>query len=354
MNIYRSGWFIFCLFCTLGAGAQKMPAKTSPPSFVFAGGRSVENIARLRQTADDRPSARTSPPSFVIVPLGVRGGLDESNLSAYMVAPAGSNEYICLDAGTLYAGIRKAVDSGVFAATVSQVLRSYIKCYFISHPHLDHVAGLIINSPEDSAKTIYGLPFCLDVLKDKYFTWESWANFGDEGEKPVLKKYHYAPLSPGEEIAIPHTALYVSAYPLSHGTPYQSTAFLVRSGDAYLLYLGDTGADTIEHSDKLHLLWRRVAPLIRAGQLKAIFIEVSFPDEQPEKLLFGHLTPRLLRSALMNLTQTAGQPLAGLPVVITHRKPSGNQETMIQKELEADHSLPVKFIFPQQARPLSF
>lgn len=337
MNTYRIGWTLFCLCWTLSAGAQ-----TTGGSSQTTGG-----------------STQDAGANFTVVPLGVRGGLDESNLSAYMLASAGSDDYICMDAGTLYAGIRKAVDNGVFASPVSHVLKNNIKAYFISHPHLDHVAGLIINSPDDSAKTIYGLSFCLDVLRDKYFTWESWANFADDGEKPLLKKYHYSPLSPGEEIAIPHTPFNVKAYPLSHGAPYQSTAFLVRKGDAdngaYMLYLGDTGADTVEHSDKLQLLWQGIAPLVRAGRVKGIFIEVSFPDEQPEKLLFGHLTPGLLMKELAVLGKLAGvNAMRGLPIVITHEKPSGNQEATIRRELGAYHSLPVKLVFPEQGKRLYF
>jgi cAMP phosphodiesterase len=298
-----------------------------------------------------------SQTAFTVVPLGVRGGLDESNLSSYMVAAAGTQEYICLDAGTLYSGIRKAVDNGVLPSPVSTVLRSRIKAYFISHPHLDHVAGLIINSPEDSTKNIYGLAACLKVLEEKYFTWESWANFGDEGEKPLLKKYHYVTMEPGREVAVERTPLSVKAFPLSHGAPYESTAFLVRSGESYLLYLGDTGSDSLEHSDKLHLLWQAVGPLVKAGRLKAIFIEVSFPSEQPDKSLFGHLTP--------DLGRIAGEAsLKGLPVVITHRKPSGadpmlqpgqsDQEQVIRRELGVINPLGLKLIFPEQGKRLRF
>src|ERR1700748_2479931 len=100
--------------------------------------------------------------NFHIVPLGVKGGIDESNLSAYMVAAAGTNEYICFDAGTLHYGIEKAIANKVFNIPAEQVLKKYIKGYFISHAHLDHVSGLIINSPDDSAKTIYGLKSTLE------------------------------------------------------------------------------------------------------------------------------------------------------------------------------------------------
>jgi cAMP phosphodiesterase len=293
--------------------------------------------------------------SFTVVPLGVKGGLDESDLSAYMVAPRGSNDYICLDAGTLYSGIQKAIETGAFSSPATSVLRNSIKAYFISHPHLDHVAGLIINSPDDSAKSIYGLQPCLNVIRDKYFSWQSWANFGDEGEKPQLNKYHYAPLTPGRETAIQRTALSVQAWPLSHGAPYESTAFLVRSGDSYLLYLGDTGADSLEHSDRLHTLWLVAGPLLRAGRLKAIFIETSFPNEQPDKLLFGHLTPRLLMQEMQALANIAEMPsLDSLNLVITHRKPSGNNEEIIRRQLEENNRLKAKLIFPEQGKRLDF
>ena len=102
----------------------------------------------------------------------------------------------------------------------------------------------------------------------------------------------------------------------------QSTAFLIGSRDSYLLYLGDTGADEIEKSQNLHNLWQAVAPLIKNKQLKAIMIEVSFPDEQPDKTLFGHLTPRWLMKEMADLAGLAGNDaLAGFSVVVTHVKP---------------------------------
>src|SRR5476651_642217 len=134
--------------------------------------------------------------SFKVIPLGVLGGIDESNLSAYMVAPMGSNSYICMDAGTLHYGIEKAIQNKVFTIPAEQVLKKYIKGYFISHSHLDHIAGLIINSPEDTAKNIYAFADCIETFKTHYFTPTSWANFGNEGEAPILKIYTYKMLTP--------------------------------------------------------------------------------------------------------------------------------------------------------------
>jgi 3',5'-cyclic-nucleotide phosphodiesterase len=134
-----------------------------------------------------------------------------------------------------------------------------------------------------------------------------------------------------------------------------STAFLVRSGESALLYLGDTGSDIVEHAGRLRHLWEAVAPLVKTGHLKAIFIEVSFPDEQPLKSLFGHLTPRLLTGEMKTLEGLAGPGLLrGLPVVITHRKPSGDQEPRIRRQVEAENALGLKLVFPTQGRKYYF
>ncbi|HSC36525.1 MAG TPA: 3',5'-cyclic-nucleotide phosphodiesterase [Chitinophagaceae bacterium] len=289
--------------------------------------------------------------SFTIVPLGVRGGLDESNLSAYMLAPGGSNDYICLDAGTLYTGIQKAVKAHAFDSSESVVLKKYIKGYLISHAHLDHVAGLIINAPDDAPKNIYGTPFCLNIIRDKYFSWQSWANFANEGEKPALGKYHYVYLGADSETAIEHTSMYVRAFALSHGNPYQSTAFLIRHDSAYALYLGDTGADEVEKAGNLRALWQAIAPLVKTGQLKGIFIEVSYSNAQPEKQLFGHLTPQLLMKEMAVLGSFTGpEALRGLPVLVTHIKPASQVEATIRAQLQALNILHINFLFPRQGK----
>jgi cAMP phosphodiesterase len=293
-------------------------------------------------------------PVFTVVPLGVLGGINESNLSAYMLAPKGSNNYICLDAGTIHHGIEKAVAKRAFRIPAEQVLKQYIKGYFISHAHLDHVSGLIINSPEDSIKNIYGLPATLETIKTHYFTWQSWANFTNGGEKPQLKKYTYKPLEPGDETPVENTELTVQVFPLSHSN-LTSTAFLVKSQNSYILYLGDTGPDEIEKSQNLQHLWQAVAPLVKTGQLRAIMIEVSFPNQQPDKSLFGHLTPKWLIKEMQVLEGFNGAgSLKGLNIIVTHLKPPQSSIAQIKAELKTGNVLGLKLTYPEQGKKLEF
>ena len=47
-----------------------------------------------------------SAQNFRIIPLGVRGGAIESNLSSYLISEGKSEDFFALDAGTLYSGIQ--------------------------------------------------------------------------------------------------------------------------------------------------------------------------------------------------------------------------------------------------------
>jgi cAMP phosphodiesterase len=293
--------------------------------------------------------------SFKVIPLGIMGGLDESDLSAYMVAPAGSDHFICADAGTIRHGIDIAMANNAIKGTPEEVLKNNIRGYLISHAHLDHVAGLIMNSPDDSPKNIYALPSVTGVLKEKYFTWKAWANFANEGDAPHLDKYTYIYIKENEKEALAGTDMQVMAFPLSHGPSYQSTAFLISHENDCLLYLGDTGADRIEKSNDLEKLWEHIAPLIKENKLKAIFIETSFSDKQPENLLFGHLTPYLLMQEMDKLRKLTGlAALQKVPIVITHMKAFGRIKQQLVTELKKDDQLHLKLVFPVQGKIMLF
>lgn len=289
--------------------------------------------------------------AFDIIPLGVKGGIDEKNLSAYLVAPVNTHDYICLDAGTINAGIEKAIENKVFKVSTNEVLRKYIKGYCISHAHLDHVSGLIINSPADSSKTIYATKECMEIMEKHYFNGETWANFGDEGPGFQLKKYHFQTLAIGEATKITNTTMTVKAFPLSHVNPFESTAFLIQNDNDSVLYLGDTGPDSVEKSNDLASLWKTIAPLIQQKKLRGIFIEVSFPNEQPDTSLFGHLTPNHLMKELHKLEELTGKgSLKNFKIIITHLKPPSQNITKIKEQLKQGNDLGVQLIFPEQGK----
>jgi len=289
--------------------------------------------------------------SFQVVPLGVKGGIDEKNLSAYLLAPIGTNDFICLDAGTINAGIEKAIENKVFKVSANQVLKKYIKGYLISHAHLDHVSGLIINSPADSSKTVYATQKCMEMMQNHYFNDLTWANFGDDGPGFHIKRYHFQTLNIGEETPITNTAMTVKTFALSHVNPYESAAFLIKKDNAFALYLGDTGPDIVEKSNNLHELWTAIAPLIQNKQLKGIFIEVSFPNEQPDQFLFGHLTPNYLMKELHVLEELAGKgSLNNFKIIITHLKPPAKNIKTIKDQLKVQNDLGLKLIFPEQGK----
>lgn len=299
----------------------------------------------------------TAAPAFEARVLGASGGIDESDLTCVLLGRAGTGEFIALDAGTVYAGLVRA-----FRRRAGDVLRQNIHGYFLSHAHLDHVSGLAIVSPDDTPKPVHGLPATLDALRDHLFNGRLWPNFTNEGERPI-GKYTLVRMSPGTPVDVPAAGLRVTAYPLSHGGEAGSTAFLVTAGDAAALYLGDTGPDAVEGKGRLANLWDAVAPLVRDGALRAIFLEASYPNPRPDALLFGHLTPRWIDQELQALAarvapESPKTALRGLTLVVTHIKPrtdgKGDVRAEIRKQLAPLAARGVKVIVPKSGERLRF
>jgi 3',5'-cyclic-nucleotide phosphodiesterase len=300
-------------------------------------------------------------PAFEVIALGVTGGVDSDNLSGYLLRAKGDEHFLALDAGTLVSGIEKARARGSLSGETGTILHEGIAGYFVSHGHLDHVAGLLIASPEDHGdKPVYGLASTLDVLSRDYFNWEAWPNLADRGKAPALGWYHLTEEVPGKAFAIKGTAMTAQLYPLSHDSVV-SSMILLQAGDVYYAYFGDTGPDALAHGKHdLADAWQALAPLIRRHALKGIQIEVSFPNDVPDAKLFGHLTPAWLLRELQALAEASGgkDALRGLTVVVDHIKPSlapgRDPRALILQQLAAGNTLGVRFVVPAQGDRLVF
>ena len=304
------------------------------------------------------------------VVLGCGGGPREDNVSSYMLFPSDApDEAVALDAGTLTVGIRRADELGNlwdFAAPAGSNLTregyvyQNIKAYLLSHAHLDHTSAHYLNGPVDvygAKKPIMGIQSTIDNIASGIYNWQTWADF------VALGYYEYAVLSPGVETPIPGTSMTVEAYIVSHDAPYESTAFLVRSGDDYVLYVGDVGPEGVEKTGLITALWERVAPLIADGKLLGMFLEVSYAEGRADGLLFGHLTPSWMMAEMHALAQLVDPmdpyaALEGFPVIVTHVKPVFQMveppRMVIDRQLDQLNDLGIDFIFPYQGMRIDF
>tara|TARA_R110000751_G_scaffold116604_2_gene216655 strand:- start:470263 stop:471165 length:903 start_codon:yes stop_codon:yes gene_type:complete len=298
--------------------------------------------------------------------LGSTGGIQDGNLSAFLLRTLSEPNYIALDAGTLINGINVALDNNAFKdlplkidnrfSPTGNILQHHIKGYLISHGHLDHVAGLLIASPEDNNKAIYGLKSVNQTMSDTYFNWQAWANFTDRGKPPFLNKYQVIDLVPQHPMNLKETKLKVTAFSLSH--PLESTAFVIEYQDNLFVYFGDTGPDKVEKQGKLARVWRYLATQMQTKNLRGVAIEVSFDNSQPDNLLFGHLTPNWLLSELDYFYSLVAnkQQFKDLTFIISHIKyslKSGmDPRVKIQQELQQGNTHGFKFILAKQGQLL--
>lgn len=308
---------------------------------------------------------------FEMIVLGCGGGTDESNLSSYLISASQEDKYICLDAGTLMHGLRLATDAGHFSHLESKknelelpahILHHHIDAYAISHPHLDHINGMLLAAPFDNKKPIFASAETADAMLEHIFLSPLWGNFTDEG-KDAIGKWHFERMNADQWYPILNNSLQMHIFSLCHSCPNESSAFLIKNKEAYCLYFGDTGADEIEGEDRLKRIYQEIKPLIQENKLKALLIEVSFPNHQDNLKLYGHLKPILLEKELEILanvidSENPETALNGLKVMITHLKPNfqktNNNIAIIENEVKEIKSFGAEIILLKQSEKYTF
>lgn len=230
--------------------------------------------------------------------LGCSGGLGSGgHTTAFLL-----DERVLIDAGT-----------GVGRLSVAEMQR--IERVFITHAHLDHVAGLaFLADTRFAAGTpplqVFGRASVLRTLRRHIFNWRIWPDFTRLGpeQQPVLSMH---PISVGEDVEF--EGLRVTSVPARHTVP--ACGYVVDTGEAALVYSGD--------STTCRDFWRA---LNRLERLDHLIIEVAYSDEEAALgHASRHYTPAVLGEALGRLRHRP-------EIHLMHHKPGRSQRIIEQCE----------------------
>lgn len=208
---------------------------------------------------------------------------------------------------------RVAIDAGSLAFACSDVQRQQIRDVVISHPHLDHIAGLPLFIDDlfatlTSPVRVHAQPDIAHVLERDIFNWSIYPRFSELNNQhgPVLE---YRTFEHGGWFSVAHLKLRAAS--VNH--PTGASGFLVDDGDVTVAITGDT-AETSE-------FWSICA---EARNLRAVLVECAFPDELEELARVSrHLTPARLRDELSKLK-------AECPVYVINVKPMYREQVIQQ------------------------
>ena len=238
--------------------------------------------------------------------LGCSGGIGRSSrTSSFLV-----DDDLLIDAGT-----------GVSELSLEAMQR--IDHVFLTHSHMDHVAGLpllvdAVGGLRSRPLTVHALDATIDALRTHIFNNLIWPDFSvlPTPERPYLR---WQPLYVGDVLELGGRR--IEALPATHTVPTVGYAVAPLGAEgragAAAVFSGDSDADTA--------FWERLNEL----EVGHLFIDTAFSDEQAHLArLSGHLCPAVLSAELRRLS-----PHRRYPIHITHTKPS--QTPLILRQVQA-------------------
>ncbi|HSO74052.1 MAG TPA: 3',5'-cyclic-nucleotide phosphodiesterase [Blastocatellia bacterium] len=210
---------------------------------------------------------------------------------------------------------RVAVDGGSIGFALSPDQMRSVGDIVITHSHNDHIASLPIFVAEafttiDHPITVYGTEEVIAALREFIFNDKVWPNFEKislmDGSGPTIR---FRVLEPRRPMKI--AGMNVTAVPVNHIVP--TVGLIVEQDGVAVAFTSDTYV-----TDELWEFARA------ADNLKAVFVDVSFPNEMGQLAASSkHLTPQLLAGEISKLDRQA-------EIIAVHIKPS-NRDTVIQQ-----------------------
>jgi len=210
------------------------------------------------------------------------------------------------------------IDAGTGVGDLSLEDLNGIRHVFLTHAHLDHIAGLpmLVDSVFDPdfevPLTVYARAETLNALQTHLFNDAIWPDFS-RLPTPERAMLQYRVLSPGDTVTIGQRDFF--AVDVLHSVP--SLGYTVQNSNGAFAVSGDTKTN--------ETLW----PVLNAcDDLRLLVIEVSFPDEM-ERLAAdaGHYCPKTLCRDLERLSPNPDIWLTGM-------KP-GEEERIYEQVLAA-------------------
>lgn len=216
----------------------------------------------------------------------------------------------------------------------AHIARSLVETYLITHPHLDHIAGFVVNTAGvpggPRPKRLAGLPATIDAFQQHIFNNVIWPNLSDENGGVGLVTY--TRLVDGGSLAIGDgeaqgylevaEGLSVKACSISHGSPIESTPPAHRGSQSSAAATGTPVRHaSFDASSSLPPRHYSVAcppyPPHQSQQPQQPQQQQQYQQQQPQQQQYQqHCQPPIPPRSTVNLPPTPRNRIASCPYVI--------------------------------------